>query len=110
MIETTSDIPVTTSAWPGTRRPETQMRETIFGLNCVHAALTANRRQIYKLLIYQNDLKITGSSHKLQDVLEAAQKRKVAVQFTTRKELDTLLEDRPHQVTNAHVVVFILFY
>lgn len=75
------------------------MRETLFGLNCVQAALATNRRQIYKLLIYQNDLKAPSESkQKLQDVLEAAQKRKVAIQFTTRKELDILLEDRPHQV------------
>ena len=74
------------------------MREIIFGLDCVLSALSAQRRDIYKLLIYQNDLKKVS---KLQEVLEMAQGRKVPVQFTTRKELDSLLNDRPHQVGNS---------
>ena len=71
------------------------MKEIIFGLDCVQAALSVNRRQIYKLLIYQNDSVINLKS---KGILEAAIKRKVPVQFTTRKELDNLLENRPHQV------------
>lgn len=71
------------------------MKEIIFGLDCVRMALSANRRQIYKLLYYQNSLK---PSAKGDAILDAAKKRKIPVQYTTRKELDILLSDRPHQV------------
>ena len=68
------------------------MKELIFGADCVKAALTSHRRQFYRLLLYQSDLK------KSQEILELAQKLRIPIQYTTRKELDVLLNDRPHQV------------
>lgn len=73
------------------------MKEIIFGFDCVKAALSSNRRQLYKLLLYQNTTHQKIESKSIE-ILEMAQKRKVPIQYTTRKELDTLLLDRPHQV------------
>lgn len=74
---------------------QTLMKELIFGLDCVQMALSANRRQIYKLLVYQNVLK---PSEKVDEILDDAKRKKVPIQYTTRKELDIFLSDRPHQV------------
>lgn len=71
------------------------MKEIIFGFDCVKAALNSNRRQLYKLLLYQSTQQNQAKS---TEILEMAQKRKVPIQYTTRKELDILLMDRPHQV------------
>lgn len=73
------------------------MKEIIFGFDCVKAALSSNRRQFYKLLLYQNTNHQKIESKSIE-ILEMAQKRKVPIQYTTRKELDILLLDRPHQV------------
>lgn len=88
-----------------TLKPE--MKEIIFGLDCVTAALSSYRRKIFKLLLYQNDLGGPikfEKSVKIQEIFEMALKRKISVQFTTRKELDVLLEDRPHQVLINNVL------
>ena len=71
------------------------MKEIIFGSDCVRIALSGYRRQIYKLLIYQSTEKKNNNS---DHILELAQKRLIPLQHTTRKELDILLCDRPHQV------------
>ncbi len=78
------------------------MKELIFGLDCVRGAFSTNRRHIYKLLIYQSadnaaQIRVTEA------IFEAARKHGVPVQYTTRKELDILLQDRPHQVRNKEL-------
>ena len=75
------------------------MKELIFGFDCVKAALNSHRRQIYKLLLYQNSQQTPQKSN---EILELAQKRKIPIQYTTRKELDVLLMDRPHQVRSVN--------
>lgn len=39
-----------------------------------------------------------SSKNELSQIIDSAQLRKVPIQFTTRSELDSLLDKRPHQV------------
>lgn len=74
------------------------MKELIFGLDCVRGALSTNRRQVYKLLAYQSTEKPASNNCAAVDIFDLARKRSIPIQYTTRKELDILLQDRPHQV------------
>ena len=70
----------------GNTRNALVMKEIIFGFDCVNAALSAHRRQIYKLLLYQSDL---VENSKTQSVLEAAVKGKFP--YNTRLERSLII-------------------
>lgn len=69
-------------------------KEFIFGADCVRLALTNSRRKIYRLLVYRNSKVNQNDS----DITIIARDRQIPVQYTSKVELDNLLENRPHQV------------
>lgn len=78
-----------------------EKKDILFGLHCVHEALKAQKRQIYKILISK-----TRSFAGIKQIITLAQKSNIPIEYIKPELLNTMTKMSKHQGIAAETSFF----